>query len=87
MNIKQTKQDHKSFPNVITKYCPIYNTLPWDEQWWVKEKIKSIEENILAGKKCFIMVWVKFVNGLLICYLQGRNMDYVRDIFIQYLVT
>ena len=26
-NIKQTKQDHKSFPNVITNDCPIYNTL------------------------------------------------------------
>ena len=44
------------------------------------QNVKSIEEIIPTSKKCFIMVWVKFVNGYLICYLQGRDEHYVTDI-------
>ena len=44
------------------------------------QNVKSIEEIIPTSKKCFIMVWVKFVNGYLICYLQGRDEYYVTDI-------
>ena len=44
------------------------------------QNVKSIEEIIPTSKKCFIIVWVKFVNGYLICYLQGRDENYVTDI-------
>ena len=44
------------------------------------QNVKSIEEIIPTSKKCFIIVWVKFVNGYLICYLQGRDEHYVTDI-------
>ena len=40
------------------------------------QNVKSIEEIIPTSKKCFIILWVKFVNGYLICYLQGRDKDY-----------
>ena len=40
------------------------------------QNVKSIEEIIPTSKKCFIIVWVKFVNGYLICYLQGRDENY-----------
>ena len=43
------------------------------------QNVKSIEEIIPTSKKCFIIVWVKFVNGYLICYLQGRDENFVTD--------